>query len=238
MRREPTYVFLDQHGTPLYYQTYGQRPRWMLSPEERNNLLLAMGALTLALMMVFYRGLNGFIWAISNDPVGVAIIGLIAVATTVTGFAMHELAHKFVAQRYNCWAEFRYSLQGLFLALFTAALGFLVAAPGAVYIVGRVTDRQNGLISIAGPMTNVVVAVAMVPIIFLDLGGVVEFGAIIVAFFNAFLAAFNMIPIGVLDGAKVVRWSIPVYIAALVLIGILLYLTAGSLYGFGPLARS
>jgi Zn-dependent protease len=231
--REPNYVFLDTQGNPLYYQTYGQRPKWMLSPEERYNLLLAMGALTLALMMVFHGGLSGFMRAVREVPLAVAIFGLISVVTTVTGFAMHELAHKYVAQRYNCWAEFRYSLQGLFLALFTAALGFLVAAPGAVYIVGRVTDRQNGLISIAGPMTNVVVALAVLPLIFF--GGLIGFGAIIVAFFNAFLAAFNMIPIGVLDGAKVVRWSIPAYIAALVPIGILLYLTAGALYDFGPL---
>ncbi|MDK2988251.1 MAG: hypothetical protein PWQ47_1389 [Methanothermococcus sp.] len=74
-------------------------------------------------------------------------------------------------------------------------------APGAVYIYkDYLTSEENGLISIAGPLTNVALAfvflILHIPIIS-DIGYMV----------NIFLAAFNMIPIYPLDGAKVLNWN-------------------------------
>ena len=211
---------LFEGNTPTYYQSYGKRPEGLLSREEKKNLLIAIGALTLALTMVMLGGGRGLLERLSGEPIVVGFIALIALASTGTGFALHELAHKFVAQRYRCWAEFRYSLQGLVLALAMAGLvGFLFAAPGAVYIVGRIDDRQNGHISIAGPLTNVAVAVAMLPLVFM--GGLIGEGAYIVAYFNIFLAVFNMIPVMPLDGSKVLKWNVGVYAAALAGMGAL-----------------
>ncbi len=211
---------LFEGNTPTYYQSYGKRPEGLLSREERKNLLIAIGALTLALTLVMFGGGRGLLIELGEDPFVVVIIALVALASTGTGFAMHELAHKFVAQRYRCWAEFRYSLQGLMLALAMAGLvGFLFAAPGAVYIVGRIDDRENGHISIAGPLTNVAVAVAMLPLV--AMGGLIGFGAFTVAYFNTFLAVFNMIPFMPLDGAKVLKWNVGVYAVAVAGMGAL-----------------
>jgi Zn-dependent protease len=211
---------LFEGSAPTYYQSYGRRPEGLLSREERKNLLIAIGALTLALTMVMFGGGRGLLIALEEDPLVVGIIALVALASTGTGFAMHELAHKFVAQRYRCWAEFRYSLQGLVLALGMAGLvGFLFAAPGAVYIVGRIDERENGHISIAGPLTNVAVAVGMLPLVLM--GGLIGSGAFTVAYFNIFLAVFNMIPIMPLDGSKVLKWNVGVYAAALAGMGAL-----------------
>src|SRR3989344_6005937 len=58
---------------------------------------------------------------------------LISLGTAGLGFLLHELAHKFVAQRYGCAAEYRAFDQMLYLALGLAVIiGFLFAAPGAV----------------------------------------------------------------------------------------------------------
>jgi Zn-dependent protease len=216
---------------PVYYQSYGQRPKGLLSREEKFSLALAMGTLTLCLTMVFLGGAFGLIAGLQQDPLGVLSIALIALLATATGFAMHELAHKFVAQRYGCWAEFRYSMQGLFIALLTAAIGFLFAAPGAVYIAGNVGKRENGIISIAGPLMNVVVTLAMLPIAIFLPGTLIRSVALTVAFLNIFLAAFNMVPVMPLDGAKVVRWSIPIYVGMLVLVIGLLAFTWLMRYG-------
>jgi Zn-dependent protease len=97
--------------------------------------------------------------------------------------------------------------------IFAAAIGFLYGAPGATWISGAVTREQNGRISAAGPLSNVLVAA-------LSLAGVLAFapfasgsGVIllnmlrIAAYVNGFLAGFNMLPILPLDGAKVWAWN-------------------------------
>jgi Zn-dependent protease len=208
---------------PVYYQTYQQQPRGMLSDEEKKNLSVAILALTGALTMAMFGGAYAMFGAFDEEPSIVGYIALVAFVSTTTGFFLHEMAHKFVAQRYGCWAEFRYSQQGLMIALVLSAVaGFLFAAPGAVYIAGRIDQRQNGIISIAGPLTNVAVAAAAIPLVIV-MGGIVAWGFYTVIYFNAFLAIFNMIPVMPLDGAKVVKWNIGVYIGALAAMGALMY---------------
>ncbi|MFH0971846.1 MAG: site-2 protease family protein [Candidatus Micrarchaeota archaeon] len=131
------------------------------------------------------------------------------------GFILHELAHKFVAQHYGAYAIYRAWTLGLLIALGLAIFTegrFIFAAPGAVVIYGRhLTSAQNGKISIAGSATNFVLA-----IVFLSVGyanpGMAEF-ANTGAYINAFLGAFNMIPIYPLDGQKVQAWSETAWLA-------------------------
>jgi len=143
---------------------------------------------------------------------------LVASFTAVTtGFVLHELAHKVLAQRYGYWAEFRADFRYLLMSVGLAMLApFFFAAPGAVWIQGRPPARQYGLISLVGPGMNVVVAiVAMVAYVLLDPINVDEPLPLIlgmVALVNAFLAIFNLVPLnlpflGSLDGLKVWRWS-------------------------------
>ena len=204
---------------PTYYAGFGQRPKGLLSREEKFNLAIAMGALTLCLTVVMRGGAIGFLATLQQKPLTLLFPALIAGVTTGTGFALHELAHKFTAQRYGCWAEFRYSRQGLLIALLTASFGFLFAAPGAVYIAGNVGKRENGIISLAGPLTNILVALAMFPVAILLNPSYIAYAAMTVAFFNSFLAIFNMVPIMPLDGAKVLKWGIPIYIMSIALVG-------------------
>jgi Zn-dependent protease len=52
-----------------------------------------------------------------------------------TGFILHELAHKFMAQRYGYIAQYRASWGGLaLLVIMSVMVGFIFAAPGAVEI--------------------------------------------------------------------------------------------------------
>jgi len=145
----------------------------------------------------------------------IALIPALLVAVGL-GFILHELAHKFMAVRYGFYAEFRMWLEGLIFALITAfLLGFVFIAPGAVYIHGEYISReQNGKISIVGPLVNIVLALFFLSLIPLinpnptDLWGfifanIVKFGFII----NSILAAFNLIPLGIFDGAKVLKWN-------------------------------
>jgi len=131
---------------------------------------------------------------------------------------LHELAHKFFAQRYGAWAEFRAFDKMLMIALLVSVFGFIFAAPGAVFIRGLVSRRQNGVISLAGPVTNFALATAFILLnMFTPLGLVTQYGAQI----NAWLGVFNLLPFFGLDGEKVLHWDKRIYGGAL-LVGIAL----------------
>jgi len=144
------------------------------------------------------------------------VLFLVSLFTAGIGFLFHELAHKFVAQHYGCVAEFRAFDQMLYLALGLAAvIGFIFAAPGAVMIAGRVTLRENGKISLAGPLINFILAA-----IFLGLSFKVPL-LFVGYFINTWLGLFNLIPFGNFDGKKILNWHRYIWLG-MVLIGILL----------------
>ena len=130
----------------------------------------------------------------------------ISLITAGIGFLFHELAHKLVAQRYGCVAEFRSFDQMLYLAVGLAFLvGFIFAAPGAVMISGMITRKENGVISLAGPLTNYVLAMIFLALLFFypPLSMIFQTGF----FINLWLGLFNMIPFLNFDGKKIMEWN-------------------------------
>ncbi len=134
-------------------------------------------------------------------------IGLPAIFLAVgLGFIVHELGHKFVAQKFGCLAVYRAWFTGLLLALAFAILTpFVFAAPGAVYIQKEyLSQRENGLISLSGPIMNIILGLGFLWI-FLNTG--LSFIGLWGFRINFFLALFNMVPFPPLDGSKVVNWN-------------------------------
>jgi Zn-dependent protease len=183
------------------------------SDYEKEQLRESIGFLTLAFALALSNGL----FVVMDDPSILITTLPLAFAAVMTGFLLHELAHKWMAQQYGCWAEYRGNKNGLYFALAMSAFGFLLAAPGAVMVSGRITDRQNGIIAAVGPLTNIAIAIVALPIyIFtagLDwplslLGELARFIVVI----NLILGGFNMIPVQPLDGSKVIMWSKSAYL--------------------------
>ena len=206
------YVMSDGWGEPVQIN---RRPhsKMAFSDYEKEQLRESIGFLTLAFALALSNGLL----VVMDDPSILITTLPLAFAAVMTGFLLHELAHKWMAQQYGCWAEYRGNKNGLYFALAMSAFGFLLAAPGAVMVSGRITDRQNGIIAAVGPLTNIAIAIVALPIyIFtagLDwpislLGELARFIIVI----NLILGGFNMIPIQPLDGSKVIMWSKPAYL--------------------------
>ncbi len=130
----------------------------------------------------------------------------IMLLTAGIGFLLHELAHKYVAQRYGCWAEFRANNQALVFGILISFTGFVLAAPGGVFIHGA-TAKQHGRIAYAGPMMNLILAAAFYGLSMLTaapiLAELMKYGFKI----NALLGAFNLIPFPPFDGFSVWRWN-------------------------------
>ncbi|RLF50039.1 MAG: hypothetical protein DRN20_00310 [Thermoplasmata archaeon] len=190
---------------------------YRFSPIEKKHLAISVAALTLAFFVAKIVNTTG--WRFELLTANFAILILLSSFLAVfTGFVFHELAHKFIAIKNGCWAEYRMFPQGLALALLLSIFGFIIAAPGAVYISGVYSKRVNGKIALAGPFMNFIIFVIsfalLIPILHAKATVLALWIAHIIygmAYFNIFLAIFNMIPIPPLDGSKVISWSITVY---------------------------
>jgi Zn-dependent protease len=225
--------YSDYAPPPIYVYPSATKPRIRFSRTEIFQLTVAILALSGAFTVLFVRTSP---IAFGATPGFFFFLG-ISFATSLlavgTGVGLHEIMHKVVAQRYGYWAEFRYNLQGLLLAFVFAFLGFIFGAPGATWISGPVTPPQNGRISAAGPLTNLVIGsgflAALVAFAKLArLGGsqanILDGILQEVALVNVILAGFNMIPIMPLDGAKVWRWNKAVYLGIVAVAVVLIYL--------------
>lgn len=162
------------------------------------------------------------------------LIGLIPVTflTVGVGFVLHELAHKFVAIRYGFHAEFKMWIEGLILAVITTMFGFVFAAPGAVYIQGDyITKEENGKISLAGPLTNIILALLFLLLMQLSsFSPLLKMIATLGFAVNSLFAFFNLIPISILDGTKVLKWNPIIWGITMV---VALVLTVKSMFGLG-----
>jgi Zn-dependent protease len=176
----------------------------------------------------------------AGDPFSTTLMNFFAMLMVVligmgAGFLLHEIAHKWVSQRYGCWAEFRIWKPGLIISIATAVLSFgtfLFFAPGAVHTLPTrdLTQKEQGYISAAGPVANILMAFVFLILYSLrhSFGTTGDFmfhleviGLTFKSYpFNIFsflgrmgfqlnlwLAAFNIIPFGPLDGVAILRWS-------------------------------
>ena len=149
-----------------------------------------------------------------RNDMDILLLFVISLVIVCTSFMLHELAHKFTAQRYGIWAEYRMFPMGLMMALLFSFMGFIFAAPGAVYINGYIDREKNGKIGAAGPAVNIVIS-AVAVVFALMTTGMLSSILWMMAGINAFFALFNLLPIHPLDGSKVRMWSMPVYLSML-----------------------
>jgi Zn-dependent protease len=153
----------------------------------------------------------------------------ISLVTVGIAFVLHEMAHKFTAIKFGYWAEFRKDNSMLLvMAALAALVGMIFAVPGATVIydtTGRgISREQNGKISIAGPLTNLLMCVPFA-IIFMISGGLsaVVSGNLFAKLglagiqINAIIAAFNLLPISILDGRKVWAWNKVVFLITVII---------------------
>lgn len=146
---------------------------------------------------------------------------IMALFTVGIGFVLHELGHKIVAQHFNCFARFKANFQMLVLMLLLSFTGIIIAAPGAVFISGNVDRRKNGIISLAGPLVNIIIGIIFFVLFMFFKVPFLRYGFMI----NSWLALFNLIPIDNFDGTKILIWNKKIYSFAIIIAAVLMFVS-------------
>ena len=142
---------------------------------------------------------------------------LVSFSVIITAsFLLHEMAHKITAQKYGFWAEFRIFLTGAILTGISIITPFFkIISPGAVVVAGFTDRESGGKISVAGPLTNIVLSMIFLGVAFSVSVSPFYFQIFMLgAAFNAWIALFNLIPFGILDGFKIFLWDKKVWALA------------------------
>lgn len=194
----------------------------IFTKKEVRDILIATLVLTIAFKFAFSGLYN-------TDALVFIIYIILSFLAVVTGFLGHEMMHKITAFRHNYYAEFIRWDMGLLLALVTSFFGIVFAAPGATTIYGYVDKDTYGKISAAGPIYNLFVGILFLSVSLVSYLHILIF----VAEINFWLGFFNLLPIPPLDGSKIYRWNMPLYI---ILMGASLILVLQFIFGIPVLA--
>ena len=193
---------LPEKGPPISYPLRFRKPGWTSSTETRD---LAVGALlVMAVGLSWYKSVTMWASSLLKEPEVFLSSALIFILIFLT----HELAHKAAAKHYGLWAEFRLNRIGAILTLLSVGLPLVkIVSPGAVMMAGAVDRKIMGVTALAGPFTSIVLTSLLFVLQFLfpewSFAPVILSGAIL----GAWIAILNLIPFGIMDGAKVFWWN-------------------------------
>ncbi len=230
-QRQDQVMTNQAYGSYSYSYVYGQdlykrKNHIYTSPKELKHIVVAA---TLVIGIGFSIGVygnffGGFLAAWTWD-----VMAVFAVIMTAS-FLVHEIAHKIMAQKKGMWAEFRLTTWGAVLTLVSVFLPFKMISPGAMMIGGSVPSGEDIVkISIAGPITNIIFASSLLGFAFALPFSPMVFMLYFAAYINAFMAVFNLIPFGILDGYKIFSFNKKIWALAFtasVTLAIVTYLQA------------
>ena len=156
----------------------------------------------------------------------------IVAASVSLAFLPHELMHRYIARKMGCFSRFVLDPFGLMLTLATAIpfIPFKIIIPGYVLISSHYYDpitrkRIEGVSAIAGPLTNLVIAligiVLLNTIALLRTNQYLNIFLLYLIIVNSWIAFFNLLPVPPLDGSKIISWK-PINWALLFTLSIIL----------------
>ena len=211
-----------QYSYKMGQSPYQRKSRISSSPKEVRHLTVA------ALLIVaigFSIGLYGQYFGGFSFTWTLPLMALFAAIITAS-MLVHEFAHKIIAQQNGLWAEFRLTTWGVVLTFVSIFLPFRMIAPGAMMISGSPNGSEIVKISLAGPITNMIFASALIGSAFALFPSSLAYMLFFAAYINAFMAVFNLIPFGILDGYKIFSYNKQFWALAFAISVALLVVTA------------
>src|SRR5208337_2948256 len=194
-----SYQFSYKVGPPRHHHITS-------SPKEVKHISVAAG---LIVAIGFSIGLYGRYFGGFNFTWTWTLMAAFAAIMTAS-VLIHEMAHKIMAQRNGLWAEFRLTTWGVVLTFVCVFLPFKMISPGAMMIAGTPNGDEIVKISLAGPITNIIFSSTLLGLAFALLPSIPSTYAnmlLFASYINAFMAVFNLIPFGILDGYKIFSFN-------------------------------
>lgn len=188
------------------------------SEEERNQLIIA------SLIFIFVE-LSLFI---DGFPFAIFDLGIIAILSFPL-FLLHEIAHKFIAIRHGFSSRFYLDQKMALFSLISIFFPIKIIAPGAVIFYGTPSEESEASIAMAGPLVNIILGGILLGVSFFLSPNWMIF-TLLVSKFSFDLALFNLLPISILDGAKIRKWNSNVFLVIFIFT-----LTAWLFHPFGLL---
>ncbi|MFP3144128.1 MAG: hypothetical protein RXQ93_03810 [Caldisphaera sp.] len=135
----------------------------------------------------------------------------------IVGFISHEYMHRYLSRKYHMASRYTANVLGVLITLISSILPIKLLMPGYVktWTLGPVS-RKGLLYSVAGgPITNIVIAIALYIVSF----GFPLYSAFLkdIGWVNAYISTFNLIPIPPLDGEKILRLDIALWVFLFIL---------------------
>jgi Zn-dependent protease len=205
MQTFPVPTTQDAYQHTITYAPVLPKKRLRFSAKELQDILIGAAlVMAVGISFTFFEIPE----KLAKDSTIQLTIALSLASFFTASFLFHEFAHKAVAQRYGLWAEFRLTLWGALITLISILSPIKLISPGAVMISGSFVDRKViGKTAIAGPTTNIILAAIFGAATLLAPDATIAFIAGWVAYINAFLALFNLIPFSIIDGHKIFSWN-------------------------------
>jgi Zn-dependent protease len=197
---------MTQAGSGYNY-SYNFNPQPIKNPRRVTTSIKELKHIAIATLLVIGIGFSMGLYENyfnGTDFWTLDTMAILAICFTAS-FLLHEMAHKVTAQKNGLWAEFRLTTWGAIITLACVFLPIKMISPGAMMIAGS-TDKKGILkISLAGAVTNMILATTFFGLaLALPLPNVAYLYALLyIAYINSFMALFNLIPFGILDGYKI-----------------------------------
>ena len=231
---EPGEEVLEQQQQQRQRKIRPRRKRRRFSNQEKRDILISVILVTLVAISllsssigpsgIFYAFQALFIWI----AVGQWWFPVSLIASLLIAFLVHEMAHKFTAQHYNMWAEFRMTSSGYILSAMAIFLSIPIFGTGIVFTSGADSFDKEGKVNLAGPLSNFIMATIFaittifVPLIVGALTIPVYFFLFYGVVLNSTLGLFNMLPFQPLDGGTVFAWNRQLWLLLAISLGLLL----------------
>ncbi|BCS91876.1 hypothetical protein L3N51_00247 [Metallosphaera sp. J1] len=180
------------------------------------------------MLAIFSIAVKGLSLYLVSGFFGFGVLAALVAATIA--IVPHELAHRQSARRYGCYSRFTLNFTGFLFTTIINLLPFfgLVFFSGYTLISCRffsADKRIEGITAAAGPATNIAISLIFLLGAIAVSNPLLAFFLQVISGFNAVVAFFNLLPFWILDGLKIFRWNIGVWITLIALSLVLMYFT-------------
>ena len=193
--------------------------------------------------LIFIIGVIGFYNQTLID-FGLGWMILLLAGFYTSAFLFHELGHRQVARHYGLQTKFRLLTYGMVITIVSLFLGAAsifynlpalptLALPGAVVVLGLdKIDKKTGFCKAAGPTINLIYGIGLLIASFLISRDLYPLNMFVgyAAALNFTLGAFNMIPIGILDGYNIFKWNKAIFFLLISSLLLFLIITFANVY--------